>query len=166
MHATELHTQRLDLEPVRPEHALEAWPFLDDSRMWRYFEEQRPATLDDLRRLYEKWQRGSRDADQVWLNWLCRERCSGKLVGSMQATVFTEEALSLVAYAVYPQHQRKGYAKEAIAAIIEYVNRTYGITRFVAEMDQRNEASFRFAESLGFVRAQTGPLDYVYELQL
>lgn len=134
--------------------------------MWRYFEEQRPATLDALRRLYEKWQRGSPTEREVWMNWLCRERSSGKLIGAMQATVFTQQAYSLVAYAVYPQYQRKGYAREAIQAVIEYVSTTYGIKRFVAEMDKRNEASYRLAESLGFARIETGRTEYVYELKV
>lgn len=166
MNATpELQTQRLVLEPVRPQHAQEAWPHLDDERMWRYFEEQRPATLDALVRLYEKWARGSPRDDEIWLNWLCRERSSAKLVGSVQATVLLSERFSFVAYAVYPEHRRTGYAREATQAIIAHVEERYGITRFRAEMDKRNEASFRLAESMGFVRAAARDGDYVYELK-
>jgi ribosomal-protein-alanine N-acetyltransferase len=159
-----LRTPRLNLEPLQPSHAQEAWPQLDDDRMWRYFPAQRPATVDALRALYEKWVRGSTNADEIWLNWLCRECKSGSLIGGMQATVFAREAVSYIAYAIYPAHQRKGYAREAAQAVITHVKQTYGVARFFAEMDTRNEASYRLAESLGFVRVETHLDEYLYEL--
>lgn len=166
--APTLETTRLDLEPVGIAHADEVWPQLDDERMWTYFPALRPRTLDDLRRLYEKWERGAQDERQVWLNWLCRDRSSGTLCGGMQATVFVSERVSYLAYAVYPLHQRKGYAREAAQAVISYVRQTYGVERFYAEMDTRNEPSYRLAESLGFVRVETHPAtgagEYLYQL--
>lgn len=161
-----LRTLRLDLEPVRPEHADEVWGQIDDARMWRYFEEQRPATVDALRRRYQNWERGSTADGQIWLNWVCRERSTGIVIGGVQATVFTQERFSYIAYGVYPQYQRKGYAQEAALAIIAHVRETHGIARFVALMDKRNEASYRLAESLGFARVDTRGQDYVYELRL
>lgn len=151
----QLRTERLTLEPVTARHADEIWPQLDDARMWRYFPELRPATLDALRRQYEKWQRGSSNAGEVWLNWLCRERSNAALVAAMQSTVFVRERVAYLAYAVYPLHQRKGYAREAAQAVIAYVKEAYGVGRFLAEMDTRNDPSYRLAESLGFTRVET-----------
>lgn len=171
-----LHTARLDLEPVRASHAMEAWPQLDDERMWAYFPALRPATVDDLRRRYEEWERGATDERQAWLNWMCRERASGTLVGAMQATVFLPERASYIAYAIYPVHQRNGYALEACQAVIAQVRDAYGVRRFFAEMDTRNEPSYRLAESLGFIRVETHEHverdhgieadEYLYELNL
>jgi RimJ/RimL family protein N-acetyltransferase len=171
-----LRTDRLNLEPVRPLHALEAWPLLNDDRMWQYFPALRPATPDDLRALYEKWERGSGNQSEVWLNWLCRDRALGALVGGMQSTVFTREGVAYVAYAVYPQHQRNGYARESVRAILDYVAKTFAVKRFFAEMDTRNEASFRLAESLGFTRVEMHAAierghgidadEYLYQLDL
>lgn len=166
-----LRTQRLELEPVRQSHAAEVWRQLDDDRMWRYFPQLRPAAQDDLRRLYEKWERGSPHANQVWYNWVCRDRASGEIVGSVQATIFAGERAAYIAYATYPAHQRKAYAREAVAEAMRYVRESLNVERFYAEMDTRNEASYRLAESLGFRRVETrgavesgGPNEYVYEL--
>ncbi len=161
-----LQTLRLDLEPVRPDHAQEAWPQFDDERMWRYVFSQRPSTVDDLRARYERWERGSPHADQVWRNWLCRDRATGAPVGVVQATIFPQEAVSYIAYAIFPAHQRNGYAREAAQAIIDYVKKAFGVGRFFAEMDVQNQASFRLAESLGFVRVETRADEYLYELTL
>lgn len=167
-----LRTSRLILEPVKAAHAQEAWPLMDDERMWTYFPEQRPATLHDLRRLYERWELGSTDPAQLWLNWILRERSTNAPVGAMQSTVFAPRHTAYIAYAVYPAYQRKGYAREACEAIITYL-RERRVKRIFAEMDVRNEPSYRLAESLGFKRIETrhgvqhGPFtsdEYVYEL--
>lgn len=168
-----LQTERLTLEPVRAAHAHEVWPQLDDERMWRYFPALRPHTVEELQRLYEKWERGSPAGGEVWLNWLCRTR-EGVLVAAMQATVYAAQRVAYLAYAVYPLHQRKGYAREAAQAVIRCVRQRYGVERFVAEMDTRNEPSYRLAESLGFSRVETHRAvdrgdgmeadEYVYEL--
>jgi ribosomal-protein-alanine N-acetyltransferase len=161
-----LKTERLDLEPVTAEHADEAWQQLNDERMWAYFPQLRPASLDALRALYGKWQRGSPDEAEVWFNWLCRDRTSAKLVGGAQATYLPNEDASFVAYGIYPRFQRKGYAREAVRAVIAYQREAYGVRRILAEMHVRNAPSYRLVESLGFVRTQTrvDEAEYLYEL--
>ena len=160
----QLYTARLALEPVRAAHAAEIWPQVDDERMWQFFPEKRPAGLDALRRLYQKWERGSASADEVWCNWLCRERATSTLVASMQATVFPARRLSYIAYATYPSHQRKGFGTEAARAVIDYIAEAFGVERFWAEMDARNEPSYRLAEAIGFSRIETRAGEYLYEL--
>ena len=159
-----LQTARLDLEAVHPSHAQEAWPLLDDDRMWSYFPEIRPASRDDLRRLYQKWERGSPSPAEIWHNWMCRERAGGALAGNMQSTVLPAQRAAYIAYAIYPRFQHQGYAREACLAIIAFVRETYAVERIWAEMDVRNEASFRLAESMGFTRVTERDGEYRYEL--
>ncbi len=173
--APALRTARLDLEPVRADQADEAWPKVDDDRMWTYFPALRPASLNELRALYAKWSRGSTNPEQVWWNWLCRERDSRELAGSLQSTIFPAKRVSYLAYAIYPAYQRKGYAREGSLAVIESVRSVFSIDRFFAEVDALNEASCRLAESLGFTRVETrGPAErghavrddeFLYELR-
>lgn len=160
-----LSTERLTLEPVTPAHADETWPALDDDRMWSYFPELRPRSLEHLRTIYERREHGSPDESKVWLNYVCRERASGAVAGEVQATILRALECSYIAYAVFPAFQRRGYAREATLALIEHVRSHYGVQRFRAEMDKRNEASYRLAESLGFERVETDENDYVYELR-
>ncbi len=167
-----LQTARLDLEPLQASHADEAWPQLNDERMWTYFMNLRPQTIEELRELYRKWEIGSPDPGERWLNWLCRARSTHELTGSMQATVLPQERAAYIAYAVYRTHQRQGYAREACEAVIAYLRETYNVEQIFAEMDVRNAPSYRLAESLGFKRIETraaehGELtsdEYVYEL--
>lgn len=174
-HSPILSTERLALEPVTAAHAREAWPGLNDEGMWTFFPELRPRSLEHLQAIYERREHGSRDASQVWLNYLVRERASGALTGEVQATVLLHAGVSYVAYDTFREHRRKGYAREAMRALIAHVRGAYGIRRFLAEMDTRNEASYKLAESLDFVRIETHRSvdrgngfvsdEYVYELK-
>lgn len=169
-----LSTERLILEPVRAAHADETWARQNDDRMWTFFPELRPRSLEHLRTIYERREHGAPNDAEIWLNYVCRRRVDGEITGEVQATIFARAEVAYVAYAVFPEFQRKGFAREAVAALIEHVRGEYRIAHFFAEMDTRNEASYRLAESLGFVRVEThGDVqhghgiiadEYVYEL--
>lgn len=154
-HLKTLSTERLLLEPVIAAHADEAWPLQNDDRMWTYFPELRPRSLEHLRTIYERREHGSPDPSTLWLNYVCRERSSQQLIGEVQATVDVDDESAFVAYAIFPAFQRKGYAREATTALIDFVRSTHGVQDFFAEMDTRNEPSYRLAESMGFIRVET-----------
>lgn len=124
--------------------------------MWEFFPHLRPNSQDDLRRVYERWSRGYQESDgvQVWENWLCRRRDSGQLAGAVQATLLPRRHAAYVAYSIYVEQQRRGYAREAMSAVIAHVRGTHHIETFYAEMHVRNRASYLLAESLGFVRVE------------
>lgn len=56
-----------------------------------------------------------------------------------------------VGYIINKHYQRKGYACEALRAVVDHVFRT-GVHRVYAECDPRNEASWRLLDSAGFRR--------------
>lgn len=53
-------------------------------------------------------------------------------------------------YTVFPDHRRRGYATEAVRALLDYAHE-HGIHRFVASVGPENEPSLRIVRSLGFV---------------
>ena len=171
-----ISTQRLKLEPIIPQHADETWPLLDDASLWRFFPALRPASLEALRQRYERRAR-EQPGDQVWENWACRIRATGRVAGEVQATIFSAEGVAYIAYMVYTPHQRRGFAREAAAGVIAHVHADHGVQRILAEMDVRNAASIGVVESLGFTcvekrvcveRSSTPEQadEYLYELDL
>lgn len=56
-----------------------------------------------------------------------------------------------VGYIINKRYQRKGYAREALRAVVDHAFRL-GAHRVYAECDPRNEASWRLLESAGFRR--------------
>lgn len=159
------------MEPITPEHADEVWPHVDDARMWEFFPHLRPRSREDLRRTYERWSRGYREPDgaQNWENWLLRRKLDARLVGSAQLTILPRSRMAYVAYSVYAAERRRGYGREAVQKLIEHSRSAHTIDKLYAEMDVRNEASYRLAESLGFQRVEHIPGatdEYLYQLAL
>jgi RimJ/RimL family protein N-acetyltransferase len=53
-------------------------------------------------------------------------------------------------YTVFPEHRRRGYATEAVRAMLGYA-RERGVHRFLASVAPENEPSLRLVRGLGFV---------------
>ncbi|HYI49458.1 MAG TPA: GNAT family protein, partial [Allosphingosinicella sp.] len=53
-------------------------------------------------------------------------------------------------YRIHPDHHRRGYAREAVAAIIPWLIETHRIHRFVGVAASANAASIALLRSLGF----------------
>lgn len=53
-------------------------------------------------------------------------------------------------YRIHPDHQRRGYGREAVAAIIDWLVEEHGIHRFVAIAATLNISSTALLRSLGF----------------
>lgn len=89
-----LSSERLELEPLRPEHADEMAPLLDDVQLHTFIGGQ-PATSDELRDRYTRQVVGrSPDGLRHWLNWVMRRRDNGRAVGTTQATVSEQPSCS------------------------------------------------------------------------
>ena len=139
------------------------------------FMEGAPPTLAELERRYAFLAVGSSpDGTQQWLTWILRETSgAGEAIGFTQASIEEPQHFH-VAYVVGREHWRKGYAREATRAMLDAVFGRYSVERAIIEVDTRNEASIRLAESLGFRLVDTRPtdahpaaseiIDHVYEL--
>jgi [ribosomal protein S5]-alanine N-acetyltransferase len=53
-------------------------------------------------------------------------------------------------YTIFPEHRRRGYATEAVRALLGHT-REQGVERFVASVAPDNEPSLRLVRGLGFV---------------
>jgi RimJ/RimL family protein N-acetyltransferase len=57
-----------------------------------------------------------------------------------------------VGFAINPAHRRKGYAREAAVALMQWARDVHGITSFVVTISPLNDASQGLAKDLNFVR--------------
>ncbi len=53
-------------------------------------------------------------------------------------------------YTIFPPFRRRGLAREAVRALVDWAHRTHGVTRFAASIAPSNTGSRRLAEQLGF----------------
>lgn len=146
-----LTTARLTLEPLAAAHANEIAGRYLDARMWTYFPRLRPVDADAVRAQFARWSAGPPgDVPDVvaWENWVGMLTGTRDAVGTFQATIVRDEP-ALLAYGVFPARQRRGYAAEAMRAVVAHLGSAYGVTRIAAEMDARNTASVALAAKLG-----------------
>jgi [ribosomal protein S5]-alanine N-acetyltransferase len=78
------------------------------------------------------------------------------------------EGRAEIGYRVEPGYRRQGYAREAIAALLDWAHQTHGVTRFLASISPTNEPSLRLAEGFGFRQIgehmdEIDGLEYVFE---
>jgi RimJ/RimL family protein N-acetyltransferase len=145
-----LTSERLSLEPLRVDHAAEMAVLLDDAGL-HTFTGGKPATSDELRDRYARQIVGrSSDGTHRWHNWVARERASALAVGFVQATVEDENEKSVaeVAWVIGTAHQGRGYAREAAAAMTDWL-RSHGVDVVVAHIHPHHEASMAVARALG-----------------
>jgi RimJ/RimL family protein N-acetyltransferase len=148
--AEPIHTARLTLEPLRPDHADEMAAVLGDESLHTFIG-GRPATVDELRARYAAQAVGrSPDGGQGWLNWVVRRRDTGAAVGTVQATLTAGPAgtLAELAWVIGVGHQGRGYAREAAAGAVGWLTGR-GVRRFVAHVHPEHSASAGVAESVG-----------------
>jgi aminoglycoside 6'-N-acetyltransferase len=135
----------VELAPLRASDAEELLGLLEESdlRVWL-----RARDLDQLRTRFERWEvRRSPDGREAWLNWVVRAGEDGRAVGWAQATV--AKGAAQVAYAMLPAERRRGYAVEALKAMIGELHGHHGVIFFEAHIEERNVGSQKVAAGAG-----------------
>lgn len=150
-----LTTARLQLEPLRVDHADPLHTGLRDPELYRYETDLPPAGLDALRARFALLAAGSGDAEETWLNWVAVTRAAGAAIGYVQATVAVARDTATIGYLVLAAYQRHGFGREAVGAMCDHLS-ARGISRLHAWIDVRNTASIALAEGLHFKRVWTG----------
>jgi RimJ/RimL family protein N-acetyltransferase len=141
----------LTLEPQRASHAVEMFRVLSDPAIYE-FENQPPRSEAWLHRRFKDLEsRRSPDSSEQWLNWVVRLP-SGDLAGYVQATI-TGGRRAFIAYELASRHWRKGIGSLAVAAVLEELERTYGVGSFVAILKTANFRSHALLARLGFSAA-------------
>jgi RimJ/RimL family protein N-acetyltransferase len=153
--AVTLATRRLVLEPLRPGHARELAPALDDLAL-HVFIGGRPASEAQLRARFTRRAAGeSPDGTQGWLNWVARDRSTNAPVGTVQATISDGDdgRSAELAWVVVAGRQGEGLATEAAGAAMDWL-RDRGVTHFVAHIHPCHAASAAVARHLGLAATE------------
>lgn len=149
-------TPRLDLVPLRVEHAAEMAVVLADPAL-HHFIGGKPATADKLKVRYAMMVAGPREPDVSWLNWVIRVRPEGHLTGYVQATVAPSPdgagRTAEIAWVVGTPWQGRGIATEAARGLVEWLSRQ-PVDVLVAHIHPEHHASAAVATAVGL--ASTG----------
>jgi RimJ/RimL family protein N-acetyltransferase len=140
-----IRTPRLDLLPLRPDHAAEMAAVLADPAL-HTFTGGSPLSPAALRARYERLTAGSPDPAVSWCNWVLRTRTGNQLTGTVQATVTADVAE--IAWVVGTAWQGRGYATEAARGLVRWLGGR-GVATVVAHIHPGHRASAAVAAAAG-----------------
>ena len=174
MSKPELKTKRLLLEPLERRHASELFGPLSDASIYDFIPRDSPQSEEKLAERFARLEAGrSPDSKQLWLNYAVRLMEGSACIGKVQATVEADSAD--IAYLFSPRYWGRGYAAEAVRALIGHLFAAHGVRVVRAATDTRNTRSAALLERLGFTRTgrkddadhfKGGPShEFLYELR-
>ena len=132
-------TDRLQLHPLRPEHADLLFSDLQDPRIYTWIPDEPPASREALRARYTRMVAGlPPERAEQWLNWVVARVGDGQPLGLLQATVLPLERRAEVAYVLFPSAWGHGYATEAVRWLLDHLREAHGIAWASADIDTRN----------------------------
>jgi RimJ/RimL family protein N-acetyltransferase len=144
----ELRTERLLLRPFSEGDVDDVYAFANDPEWSRYLmnvpEEYTRSHAQELidRNLSREWDTNPNLA-------IVLDR---RVVGTTGLVVNTEHHRAEIGYSLARAHWGKGFASEAVRALIDWAFPTYGLAKVFARADARNERSWRLMEKLGMKR--------------
>ncbi|MEV0254466.1 GNAT family N-acetyltransferase [Streptomyces sp. NPDC050732] len=145
---TGIRTPRLDLEPLRVEHAADLAGVLGDPALHTFIGGA-PDDVDALRARYRRMVAGSPDPGVSWCNWVLRLRAGERpvLIGTVQATV-APAGCAEIAWVVGTPWQGRGFASEAARGLVDWLAR-HGVRTVVAHVHPGHGASAAVARAAG-----------------
>lgn len=110
-------------------------------------------TVEGLKTAYTEMLEGCLNHPDQWewyAIWLM-ELKDGTRIGELSFKGMDLDGVVEIGYGVSPEYANKGYASEAVSAIVRWAVRQPGVTRIEAETEFGNAASQRVLEKCGFV---------------
>lgn len=137
---TELVTKRLVLRRARESDLADLHDAMRRPEAMRYWSTPEHETLEETRVWLQRMLHPAHPSDDFVIT------LNGRVIGKAGSWKLPE-----VGYLIHPDHWGKGYATEAMTAVIAHLFATHDMDRLVAEVDPRNAASLGLLARLGFV---------------
>lgn len=141
-----LRTPRLTLRPLKLSDAEALFQAFGDAETMRYWAYGPVASVDALRQRMTQYLTSDGEPEN---NFAVCDRDNGPALGRVSLYGF-RDANAEVGYIFARAAQGKGYASEAVTALLDYAFETRGLHRIALDIDPENSASIRLAQRLGF----------------
>ena len=146
-----IETKRLRIVPFEMDH-LEAYFNGFDTEVTKYQYPEPFDSIEDAKDFLQGFIDEMNNKEMLFLSILDTEN---KFVGSVEVHGLVEDVPELGIWITKDQ-QRRGYAYEALSAVLDYMSREYKKNRFFYEADVRNVGS---QELLNKFRHENGEID-------
>jgi RimJ/RimL family protein N-acetyltransferase len=146
----EVVTARLRLDALREEDAAALFGYRSDPAVSRW-QGWKPTSVAEAGDFIEAQAGIAPDTRGAWWQRAIRLRDSGQLVGDL-GLHFIDDATVELGITLAPAHQRRGYAREALEVMLDFVFGGLRKRRVVARVEPRNFMCMRLLEGLGMHR--------------
>ena len=155
-----INTERLTLRGIDRSDAEAIVKWRSDPGVFRYFRSVHKITLDEHLAWFDKSYSNNPDR----FDWMCIDRSTSEKVGVFG--LVRESGYAEVNYILALEAQHKGYATEAISAIIDYAHANWRIKKIIAEIHAENKPSIALAKRLGFSFEEKRSDFEIYSMEL
>lgn len=147
-----LNTARLTLRRFQPADLEPLLAYRNDPEVARY-QSWEAMTVAEGRSFILDNSRALPGIPGTWVQIAITLRGSSLLIGDCALSTSREHAaLGVIGYTIARPYWRRGYAREALTAWLDYAFSGLKMHRISAVVDSRNTASYRLLEKLGFRR--------------
>lgn len=144
-----IRTPRLVLRTITPDDAGVLLHIFGDPELTRYWGHPTLADRAAADSLVEEIRAGA--ASGELLQWGITLGETGDLVGTCTlASLDRQHRRAEIGAALAPEHHGRGYAEEAVRAVIDHGLAKLDLHRITADVDPRNAPALRLVERLGF----------------
>jgi RimJ/RimL family protein N-acetyltransferase len=146
-----LETERLVLRRFRADDAEPLATYRSDPRVSRYQSWASPVTSAEATQLVDDFAKGDPKA-AGWFQYAIERKVECGLIGDVGVCRTDDGRQAEIGFTLAPEHQRHGYAGEAIRAIVHHLLVDDKLHRVTASCDARNLRSARLLQRVGFRR--------------
>lgn len=139
-----IQTERLVLRGIDETDAEEIVKWRSDRSVYQYFKAPHAISIEE----HLQWYRNRYCISENRFDWMCVAQESGKKIGVFGLVRDGENAE--INYLLAPEAQHKGYAGEAVKALVKYAADTWKEKRVIAEIHKDNTSSVALVKKLGF----------------
>jgi len=146
-----LESPRLRLRPYRASDVDAMFALYSDPLVMRYW--SFPAWVEIAQaRIYINRCLAGMDSGEIF-PWAIADRGSDRLIGALTFfSLHSDQLRAEIGYSLSPAFQGRGLATEALRCGLAYAFDELGLLRVEADIDPRNEPSWRLLERVGFQR--------------
>jgi RimJ/RimL family protein N-acetyltransferase len=150
----DLTTERLFLRPIAAADCTALFEARGDAEVMRYWDWPAQDSVEAVRGIFEAHIPELGDGSTLW--WAVALSQGGSAIGECDLSqIDPHHGRAEVGFLFARRHWGKGYAREAMAAVIGHGFGTLGLARLWARVHDGNDASMRLLERLGFAREGT-----------
>lgn len=156
-----LHTSRLTLREIQDTDAgwIVAWR--SDPKVYQYFLNPHPITL----REHRNWYSNSYKKNKQRIDLFAVDNNTGEAIGVF-GLIKQAAGLTEINYLLDDLHQGKGYAVEAVTAIIDWAAENWNTRTIIAEIHKENIDSLHLVQKLGFHEDTESGMFIIYQKEL